>query len=382
MKIAVLAPTYLPAHRANTLQVMKMAQALTVLGHEVSVAVPGKPPADLKWEDLASQYGLREHFEVHWLSSRPGLRSYDYGLIALRWAHRWGADLIYTRHPQAAAAASLMNMPCILEIHDYPQGSVGPILFRTFLRGRGARRLVVITRALLADLQAGFALPERAGFSLLLPDGVDLERFNDLPDPETARRSLVDSGALPDLPIHRYTAGYTGHLYAGRGVDLLLDLARRLPEVTFLLAGGEPEHVAALHAQAAAAGQSNLVITGFIPNAELPRYQAACDALLMPYQHRVAASSGGDIGRYLSPMKMFDYLACARPILSSNLPVLTEILDADSAILLPPDEPAAWADALHKLQADPQRAAALARCAREKAALYTWTARARKMLAV
>ncbi|MFN2197554.1 MAG: glycosyltransferase [Anaerolineales bacterium] len=380
MKIAVLAPTYLPAQRANTLQVMKMSQALAVLGHDVRVAVPGQRPKEVRWEDLASQYGLSRRFEIDWLSSRPGLRSYDYGLSAVLWARRWEADLIYTRHPQAAAAASLMNLPCILEIHDYPQGTVGPQLFRAFLRGRGARRLVVITQALLADLQAGFTLPDRPDFSLVLPDGVDLERFSSLPDPETARRSLVSTGALPDLPVDRYTAGYTGHLYAGRGVKLLMELARLLPEVTFLLAGGEPAHVAALHNQAAAAGLSNLVITGFIPNADLPRYQAACDVLLMPYQVHVAASSGGDIGRYLSPMKMFDYLACERPILSSNLPVLTEILDADSAVLLPPDDPSVWAAAILSLEADPPRAAKLASCARQKAASYTWTARARRML--
>ena len=40
MRIALIAPTYLPARRANTIQVMKMAQAITLLGHQVRVVVP------------------------------------------------------------------------------------------------------------------------------------------------------------------------------------------------------------------------------------------------------------------------------------------------------------------------------------------------------
>jgi len=94
--------------------------------------------------------------------------------------------------------------------------------------------------------------------------------------------------------------------------------------VSFLLAGGEPEDVAALREKSANLGLSNVILTGFIPNADLPIYQAACDILLMPYQSQVAASSGGDIARYLSPMKLFEYLACGKPILSSDLPVLRE----------------------------------------------------------
>jgi glycosyltransferase involved in cell wall biosynthesis len=164
-------------------------------------------------------------------------------------------------------------------------------------------------------------------------------------------------------------------------MKLILDLAGRLPQVTFLLAGGEPQEVERLRGEVERLGLDNVLPAGFIPNADLPHFQAACDVLLMPYERQVAASSGGDIGRYLSPMKLFEYLACGRPVVSSDLPVLREVLNPDISILLPPDDPQAWATALEALCHDPDRRAALGAAARGTAAGYSWGARAEQILA-
>jgi glycosyltransferase involved in cell wall biosynthesis len=373
MRIAVIAPTQVPARTANSMQVMKMSQALAGLGHTVCLAYPlGEGCSLVLWPDLARHYGLRQPFEVVGLPALPRLRRYDYGLRSLRWARRQGADLVYTRLPQAAAFASLSGLPVIFELHDLPGGGMGPLFFRLFLRGGGARRLVAITRALAADLDQRYRIPPR--LVIVAPDGVDLERFTALPEPPEARR-LLD---LPSLTPAGFTAGYTGHLYAGRGGGLLLEAARRLPQVNFLLVGGEPAEVERIRAEAG--GLPNVLLTGFIPNADLPRYQAACDLLLMPYERRVEASSGGDIARYLSPMKAFEYLACGRAILSSDLPVLREVLHPGNAVLLPPGEVEVWVEAITALLDDPERRLALGRQARLEAVQYSWRARAKKII--
>jgi glycosyltransferase involved in cell wall biosynthesis len=381
MKIAVVAPTSIPARRANTVQVMKMSQALAGLGHEVHLAAPGDPPAGKSpeqiWQELARHYGVRQPFPVDWLPAHPRLRRYDFGLRAVRWARSWRADLLYTRLPQAAAIASQIGMPVIFELHDLPQGQVGPWLLRRFLNGRGARRLVSISRVLADDLAGRFG-ERAASLTLVAPDAVDLERYAGLPAPPEARCALNRLG-LP-LPEGRFTAGYTGHLYPGRGEGLLLALAERLPEVSFLLVGGEPGDVAHVQAEARSRGLDNVNLTGFVPNAELSAYQAACEALLMPYEGRVEASSGGDISRYLSPMKLFEYLACGRAILASDLPVFREVLTEENAILLPTGNVNAWEAALRLLQANPERRHDLGIQARQAASRHTWDARARRIL--
>lgn len=372
MNIALITGSKIPARTANSIQTMKMAQAMLTLGHTVRVYIPGQTP-DIPWDEIAQHYGIQAKIDIRWLPANPRMRSYDFGFRSVRQAIRRDADLIYTRLPQAAAYASWRAFPTIYEIHDMPSGRFGPRLLRVFLHGRGAVRLVSITSALADDINMIYRMPNKTGFRMTAPDGVDLDRYNDLPAPRKARQSL----GLPD----KFTAGYTGHLYPGRGIALVLRVAGRLPEFSFLIAGGEHKDIARLKSRVAAKGLDNIAVLGFISNEELPLYQAACDALLMPYQARVAASSGGDISRYLSPMKMFEYLACGRAILASDLPVLQEVLvQEENALIVPAASEDAWVQALRKLNADPDYKSRLGNRAREAANKYTWKARAERVL--
>ena len=228
MKVAIIAPTYIPSMKANTVQVMKMTQAFADLGNEVRLAVPEESgdteEDDRNWDSLAHHYGLDNQFPIKWFPSIRKLRKYDYAWYAVRWARKWNADVIFTRLPQAAAFAANQNRRTILEIHDYPQGKMGPILFRMFLRGRGAVRLVVISKALAADLRAEFGFPETPPFTQVMPDGVDLARYANLAEPLESRRKLVANLKLLDDKFEtlfhpeRFTVGYSGHLYPGRGI--------------------------------------------------------------------------------------------------------------------------------------------------------------------
>ncbi len=406
MKIAVIAPTEIPSRRANSMQVMKMAQAFVILGHQLRLVAPRytqvgytdttekcnlsteidgnfRNVPDLIWENLSKHYGIKHRFPIDWLPATPRLRGYDYGLRAVRWARKWKAELIYTRLPQSAAISSTMRLATILETHDLPQGRFGGMIFLRFLRGRGAKRLVLITKALATDISQKLDIDCLPPFTVIAPDGVDLERYAHLPEPTSARFSLYQHKFAfrnKDIPIDRFTVGYTGHLYEGRGADLLLELGARLPEFLFLIVGGEPQDVSHLQEIVNARGLENIILTGFIPNSDLANYQAACDVLIMPYQSRVSASSGGDISRYLSPMKLFEYLASERAIISSDLPVLQEVLNAKNSILLSGEDLNSWMDAIRMLHSNPELRMKLAKKARQDANLYTWESRAKHIL--
>ncbi len=377
MHLTLIAPTYLPARRANTIQVMKMAQAILENGHQVEVTVPAAPGArtGVSWPELAAQYGLQERFPVTWLPAQPRLRSYDYAWRAVRLARERKTDAIYTRLPQAALMGGMARLAVVYEIHDLPMGRVGPVLFRRILASPNTRRIVFITRALAEACEERY--PLSSSRRVIAADGVDLHRYQDLPDPEQARRLLAGRLELPA----RFTAGYTGHLYPGRGAALILALAGRFAELNFLIAGGEAGDVARLQQQIEAQSLRNVFLTGFVANAELPLYQAACEVLLMPYQRRVAASSGGDIASFLSPMKLFEYLASGRAILSSDLPVLREVLNQQNVVLLPGEHPESWVEALERLRSDAPLRRRLGAQAREDARGYSWRQRAVKILA-
>lgn len=371
MRLAVFSTARVPSRTANSIQVLKVCQALLDLGHEVRLWLPGPAP-QVAWAELARQYGVRGPLDITWCRTWPALRRYDYALATLLAARRWRADLIYAWPLQTAALAAGLGLPVVLELHELPGGRFGPRLLRAFLRGRGRRRLLPITAALRDLAAASYRLPSEPDLVRLAPMGVDLERYQDLPAPDEARRLL----GWPQT----YTIGYTGHLYAGRGIELLVEVAGRLPQARFVVIGGEPRAVQAWQRRMQESGADNVDFLGFVPNAELPLRQAGCDVLVMPSQRSIAGSSGGDIGQVASPMKTFEYLATGRAIVASDLPVFREVLNPGNAVLLPPDDVAAWARALGDLQQNPEKRQQLGRQARLDAAQYSWLERARRSL--
>jgi len=379
MKIVCISAAQIPSDTANSIQVMKVCQAFVQLGQDVMLLVPGNRSSGIGDRQLCEHYGLEKLFPIQWLPVRSR-RLFPWKAT---WrAHRMGANMIYSWPLQSAALGLLVGIPTMLELHDIPSGRVGPLWLRLFLTIPGRKRLLPITEALCHALH----LPEEQ--TVTAPDGVDLERYASLPDPESARRIL----GLPAAP----TVLCTGHLYEGRGADLFLSLAGKFPQASFVWVGGRPADVEIWMGRAARL--TNVTFTGFVPNERIPLHQSAADVLLMPYQRTVATSSGGNTAEVCSPMKMFEYMAAGRAILSSDLPVLHEVLDGDTAIFCPLDNagapvPAAaalhrtqdgvaqaWESALDGLLSDEKRRNMLGQRARAAVEQYSWVRRAKRVL--
>jgi len=364
MKILAIAMSRIPAPNANGIQVMKVCQALTQLGHEVILLVPDMQPLRPSRAELGEYYGLKNTFEVRWLTT-ASRRTFTWR--AIREARKLSPDLIYTWSPQSAVFALLHHLPLVYEMHEPPLGRFGPWWYRAFLRIDGKKRLVSITNALADVLSRHYGLPKN---TVIAPNGIDLERYGTRPSPKLARREL----GTEESP----TVICTGHLYAGRGVETFLALAEKSPGTQFLWVGGMQADVHAWREKAK--GRKNVKFTGFIHNADLPLWQSAADILIAPYGSKIAGSSGGDSASVASPMKIFDYMAARRPIITSDLPVIREVLDEESAIFCPPDNVDAWHTAITRLLADDALREKLAENAYERVKNYTWLAREEKIL--
>jgi glycosyltransferase involved in cell wall biosynthesis len=369
MKIVCISTSRVPSDTANSIQVMKACQALALSGHTVELLVPGNKPED--WDELAVHYGLSTVFPISWLPSNPRWKRNDFAWNSVRHVSRLGADLIYTWTGQSAVFGLLHRIPVIFEVHDLPTGMLGPLWFRAFLRCPGRKRLAFITRALGDLLQRSYGRIDPTQV-VIAPNGVDLDQYDSMPDAPRARDELGLPQAL--------TVSCSGHLYAGRGVDLFIGLAERFPQASFIWVGGRTEDVASCRARVQSAGLKNIIFTGFIPQQRLPLYQAAADILLMPYARSIAGSGGGNSADICSPMKMFDYLAAGRAIVTSDLPVIHEILNESNAVFAPPEDLQGWAAALACLISDRNLRARLSVQARQDAPLYTWRARAERVL--
>ena len=127
---------------------------------------------------------------------------------------------------------------------------------------------------------------------------------------------------------------------------------------------------------------SNIYFGGFLRHAEIHNTMLACDILLMPYQEKVFIDmKGTDTSKWMSPMKMFEYMATGKPIISSDLPVLREVLkDGENAILTNPSEVLSWEESILKVINNPSMASLIGKNAREKyIQKYNWDERAKKL---
>jgi glycosyltransferase involved in cell wall biosynthesis len=371
MKIAIITNSRIPSLTANSMQAMKMCDALTQLGNELSVFAPAetKPAA---WEELARHYGLKNRFQINYLPSYRPFKRFDFVWYAHFAAKKFNADLFYTWLPQSAVFGLWGRAPVVLEMHANTAGHLGAWWVRQFWNVKGHKRLLVTTQALRKALERSTRIMFPDDAVLVAQNGVDHDRYQNLPNPAEARRQL-------NLKEGR-TVGFTGHFYAGRGMNLLFDLARALSQVNFIWAGGTPEAVVEWRIKLDSVRAANVTLTGFIENSRLPLVQAAADILLMPYSNSISASSGQDIAEVINPMKMFEYMATGRAIITADLPVIREVLDETRAVFCPPDNLEAWKSAIEDLLTDDNRRTGLASSARNESEKYTWLSRAHHAL--
>jgi glycosyltransferase involved in cell wall biosynthesis len=80
-------------------------------------------------------------------------------------------------------------------------------------------------------------------------------------------------------------------------------------------------------------------------------------------------------------MKMFEYMASKRTIISTDLPVIREVLNPSNAVLCPAEDIDAWSNALGSLITDEHKRLTLAQQAWLDVQKYTWLERARNALA-
>ncbi|MBE0681153.1 MAG: glycosyltransferase family 4 protein [Anaerolineales bacterium] len=370
MKIALITNSRIPSLTANSIQAMKVAQALMQLGHDLRMFAPAEVESATQ-ESLLTHYGLRLSPRLDLLPSIKQLKRLDFIIHAQRAAKNFGAELIYTWLPQSAVLGLWSGYPVVLEMHADNSGKLGAWWLRQFWKLKGRKLMTVTTSALRNALERSTNLQFKNEAVLLAPNGVELEKYEGLPNPVEARRQL-------NLP-EGLTVGFTGHIYPGRGADLLFELAKQMPQVNFLWVGGTPELVAHWRGELQRAQMTNVTMTGFVKHESIPLYQAAADILLMPYSRSIEASSGQDIAEVINPMKMFEYMAAGRAIVSADLLSIREVLNEGSSVLVDAGNWESvignWKSAIESLLVDEPRRLALGAKAQKDVARLTWVKR-------
>ncbi len=246
-----------------------------------------------------------------------------------------------------------------LELHDAPRTHRAR---KTLARADGT---VAISHALHDELVA--MCPSLVRGAIVEHDGVEDALLSNvaLEAPSLRRRLGIGDETT--------VVGYTGRVNESKGANTVLRAAELLESVPvhFLLVGKVYDDMDL----DAARRLANVTFTGFVPPAAVPSYVAACDILVMPTSAKLSYS------RFTSPLKLFEYLASARPVICADLPVLQEVVEHEkNALLFKADDPESLADAVGRLLADDALGSALARQGKRDVVRFTWESRAARIL--
>lgn len=385
MELIYLSRARIPSRKAHVTHMHKMCDALRKQGIGVTFVHPFRwRRYDPELHDPKDHYNLKYNPRYRTLPALdlPVLKSIHVRLWFWTYASTFtlcvllyllvrqftapGPIVFYSRDHLVAYAILKLNflfrVPLFLDLHDLPD-SVRDHRKQTFQTIDG---FVVNGPGIRGELMdAGY----RSEDILVAPNGVNPEDFDISLDRRECRAEL-------SLPRESFIAGFTGTPYEYNGRDILLELARRNPEMHFVSVGGRPEQLEPMRSYRQEHGLDNVTLVEHQPHSRIPVFLKSFDCCLLPLTADIKRTV-----RYATPLKLFEYLAAGRPIVASDLPSLSHFLThGDNALLVPPGSPEAFGSALERLKTDPELRRALSRSARRHAGQFTWSKRARRVL--
>ncbi|MDE1897276.1 MAG: glycosyltransferase [Rhodospirillales bacterium] len=362
MKILFAFENPLPSAEADAEVFITTARYLRAHLQESWLHVPAA------WQNMAAAEALAEMPVIPAFAPlKPAaLRHFLCGLtIGLRREFHQ-ADLVYTRNLFVAWMAILYGQRVVFDHYRPWPDQIPPLqrwLYKLFSHKRFLGNICHSDYTLRKYLALGVP-PEKLR---CIHNGFEPKRF-------AAPIPLAEAKARIGVAEDTKTVVYTGRVNHKKGLELVIEAAKQLPQLTFLFVGSYGEGPV----EALARAVPNVQIVPWQTEATLGNYISAADVLLVPPSFQPLAKFGSTV----LPLKLFLYLGSGRPILAGNTPDVAEVLKHDeNAFLCAPDDVAALVAGLRALTEDDALAARLAAGAAADSRSYSWAARAETIFA-
>src|SRR3989344_4819768 len=355
MRLLYITALHYPSPYANRVNVMKMSRSFaeltdyTLLLGDVSTSVAA----------VLYEYGIVKPFPVQVLYSRPHIIRPRAFVAALKIR-----KIIATQPPDT-----------VFYIRDFLLA-----YFLSFVSGRFRnwyfiecqslgkfphflyRRVFTLARGVVSSNHTKKReIEERYGIDadsiIVGPNGFDEELFRSFPSRENAR-------AVLGFSTNAQIVMYVGSMLPWKGTDIIFEVAKMLPEYTFVLVGALRDEV-----------NGNVRLVAKKDNREIPKYLRAADLLVAPYRTDSIRAQ-----KYFSPIKVFEYMAAGVPLVITELPAVREFLSDNEAYFVKEYTREAFRDAVKDAMEHPTEREARACSAHAKSPQFSWQNRARRII--
>lgn len=231
-------------------------------------------------------------------------------------------DVLYVRHSHLLVVPTivglLLRLPLVLEINGILAQDAthinqtfrsrillrsGIFSFLERMNARAASLVIAVTEGIKEYFVTNYMVS--SGKIAVIPNGVDTDAFR--PEPQEEARHAVK------LDPESWYVGYVGSLHEWQGVHFLIEAANLLRDekrIRFLIIG-KGEELPLIESRIREYSLQNVDVRPPVPHDAISRYINACDICISyPMKFRDGATS---------PFKVYEYLACGKPVISSDL---------------------------------------------------------------
>lgn len=321
------------------------------------------------WFELLGKavWKIQRLFRIPYLNYFSNLRRYDACLRVLP-AH----DIVFERNALynsgVAMACEKLRLPCVMffdadqiaELDFMGKPLKGLLRWRAKqllqYNLRAARRIICVSEIAKDHLMRSWDVP--ADKLIVLPNAVDVNRFK--PDPQLGAQTRA-SLSLMSHPL----LVFVGSFYPWHDTTTLLKAFARVlkshSEARLFLIGEGAELEKMMRLSVDLGLEEAVRFTGFVAQAEVVRYVNAADIAVVPVPNM-------EQQMWLSPMKLFEYMASGKAIVASAMGQIKDVIrHAENGLLVPAGDEAALAEALSRLIEDVPLRLRLGKQAREDA---------------
>ena len=299
----------MPSKMANSIQTVKMCEAFSKNRHEVLLICPNSQKFQASVFDF---YDVKKKFEIIKLKRYKkfplGIKYYLFSIESIFKSFKFKPDVYITRNFFSSYLLCLMKKRNILELHhpiDIESRIVRFLIRNTkFLKSRYLIRFIAITN----------------GAKKYYLDYLDKDdkRIIVLPSGSSLKKTIKNFDILKK---NNFDIGLFGSIFKW-DLKLLFKLIEIDKKNNYHIYGDRNNPFFQINNN-----KHNLKFKGYIEYKNIKNELAKMDILLMPYGKKIATGGNlGDITEFTSPLKVFDYLTAGKVILSSELPILKEIL--------------------------------------------------------
>jgi len=326
MKILYMSSEDMRKEGAGKTHFIEVAQNLVKLGNELLILLPGYQPYDRK------NYGLNVCYVP---TFRKSILSYLlYEIVSLFYLIfyilKWRPNVIYLRQGLfevfPPVLARLFGVPYIIEKNgimedEFRSRGFSKIVIKLLrlaeeINFRLSDKIICVTEGIKREIVRRYRINK--GKLVVIPNGANIELFRPL-DKHECRRKL-------GLEENAFYVGFVGSFAPWQGLDILIEAAKQVKEqgycqIKYILVGsGERESILRESVQEYDLEQE-ILFSGRVAYEQVVYYINACDIAIAPFTKERNSIIG------VSPLKVYEYLACGRPVIVSRVGWVKEVIE-------------------------------------------------------